>query len=308
VSVCVVTHGRPRQLAALLTALVDQAAAPPFEILVGCDRDAEAASIAAAVVPAAQVLDTSGRSPGGGRNQLVERAQGDWLLFLDDDVVVGPDLLAGLRRAVGRWPGAGVVGGANVTPGGAPASAVVQGAVLTEPLVTGPASRRYDAGAGDRRAGPWSLASCNLALRRDAWLPFREDLRCAEETDLLASLCRRGVAMVQVPEMHVGHHRRTGLVRFARQVHGYGVGRGASRRSRGLWMAAGIAAALALREPRGRRAATVAWAGLTVVGSVRAARRGPGLTWAPACAVYGAAVHVAYATGLVRGVLRRAAG
>jgi hypothetical protein len=308
VSICIVTHGRVDQLAALLAALGRQDGAPAHELLVGCDRDPAAAATAAAVAPGAVVVDTSGRTPGGGRNQLVARAGGEWLLFLDDDVVVGPGLLAGLRRAVDRWPDAGVLGGANVTPEATPPSAVVQGAVLAEPLVTGPASRRYAPSAADRRAGPWSLTSCTLAVRREAWQPFREDVRCAEETDLLAALGRRGVVMVQVPELLVGHHRRPGLVAFARQVHGYGVGRAATLRPAGL--ALGLAAgagvgALVGRRPA-RRAVVATWAGLVAAGAVRAARRGPGIRRVPGCAAYGAVAQVAYGSGLVRGGRRRA--
>ena len=41
------------------------------------------------------------------RNEAVRRAQGEWLMFLDDDVVPGPDLVARLHNALACRPNFG---------------------------------------------------------------------------------------------------------------------------------------------------------------------------------------------------------
>ena len=61
--------------------------------------------------PDAQVGDTGRRLPGAARNPLIERARGELLLFLDDDVTVPPELLRRLVDTAARHPEASVFGG-----------------------------------------------------------------------------------------------------------------------------------------------------------------------------------------------------
>ncbi|CAN5721039.1 hypothetical protein BH24ACT3_BH24ACT3_09110 [soil metagenome] len=66
--------------------------------------------------PAARVCHVRRALPGAARNLLVERARGELLLFLDDDVVIEAELLARLAKLADVHPEADVFGGPNDTP------------------------------------------------------------------------------------------------------------------------------------------------------------------------------------------------
>jgi len=225
ISVCVVTAWRPALLDACLASLKAQSAPPPFELLVCCNGDAAAADIVRAHFPAAIIGVADPTSPAGARNFLVRRACGGLLLFLDDDVVARPDLLCRLARLAAAWPDAMVFGGPNETPPGSTRFQTVQGAVLASIVGSGPVRRRYGrhpAGQADQRF----FTLCNLAVRREAMLPFPPDLVCAEENVVLSELSRRGVVMRYDPALVVFHERRPTARAFLTQVFGYGRGRG----------------------------------------------------------------------------------
>jgi GT2 family glycosyltransferase len=91
VSVIVTTHKRPEALRRCVDALArQQADTPPFEVIVAND----AANRLADPVPGARVLDTGGVGTGAARNAGAAAARGELLLFLDDDLVPEPDLVA----------------------------------------------------------------------------------------------------------------------------------------------------------------------------------------------------------------------
>jgi GT2 family glycosyltransferase len=204
----------------------DQHDAPPFEVLVCSTGDQDAVSLTREVLPDARVAITGAQVlPGAGRNVLLDRARGELLLFLDDDVTVPPDLLRRLADLAGSHPEVAVFGGPNETPAGSSRFQVVQGEVLASPLGGGPVRTRYaarDAGPADER----SFTLCNLAVRRRVMRPFSVELTCAEENDVLFQLRREGHRMWYDPGLRAFHERRATLRGFAAQTHKYGRGRG----------------------------------------------------------------------------------
>src|ERR1019366_807555 len=113
----------------------------------------------------------------------------------------------------------------NSTPPGSSRFQLVQGAVLSSLVGSGPVSRRYGArqsGFADER---W-FTLCNLAVRRRVMLPFVDQLVCAEENELLAKLRSQGEPMRYEPSLRVFHARRAAPRSFARQMFKYGRGRG----------------------------------------------------------------------------------
>jgi glycosyltransferase involved in cell wall biosynthesis len=92
VSVVVPTVGRPASLARCLAALTSQEVEAPFEIVVV--DDAPPGSRPSVVVPhPARLIDGGGRGAAAARNAGAMAANGDVLLFLDDDLVPAPDLV-----------------------------------------------------------------------------------------------------------------------------------------------------------------------------------------------------------------------
>jgi cellulose synthase/poly-beta-1,6-N-acetylglucosamine synthase-like glycosyltransferase len=257
----------------------------------------------------------TGALPGAARNFLIERARGELLLFLDDDVVVRRDLLARLVSLADAHPDATVFGGPNETPRRSSTFQVVQGAVLASAVASGPVRRRYGAhppGRGDER----SFTLCNLAVRRSAMLPFSSELVCAEENAVLAALRHRGDRMYYDPELVVYHERRPTLGGFARQMLKYGQGRGqlmirqpATFRPvyvlpAALLVYVLVASILAIRAPvvlipLGLYAAAVA------AGALRVARSIPRRWVAPMAAALILVVHACYGVGVLRGLVTR---
>ncbi len=225
ISVCVLAgHGLDR-LETCLASLHSQVAPPPFELLVGGDATEEVVDMVHGYFPEALVCRTWHWLPSEARNPLVERARGELLLFLDDDVTAPPDLLRRLAEIAAQHPKATVFGGPNETPAASSRFQVVQGAVLSSLMGAGPVSRRY----GARHPGPaderW-FTLCNLAVRRRVMVPFTGNLVCAEENALLYELRRRRETMRYEPTLRVFHVRRPSARTFAAQMLKYGRGRG----------------------------------------------------------------------------------
>jgi succinoglycan biosynthesis protein ExoA len=225
ISICVVTGARPKVLGALLASLRAQVDPPAFEVLVCGTADPDVTSQVRSYFPQARVGLANAVRLGGARNFLLPAARGQWLYFLDDDVVVGPGALSTLAELSGRYPEVGVFGGPNDTPPGSSRFQVTQGAVLGSLAGSGPVRRRYTA----HRSVPArerDLICCNLAVKREVMVPFSPSLAAAEENGLLSQLARSGVSMRYEPSLVVYHHRRPDLGSFTRQIHKYGFGRG----------------------------------------------------------------------------------
>jgi GT2 family glycosyltransferase len=225
VTVCMFAGRRGPVLAKCLASLRQQESPPPFELLVTVDRDPKIAEQVHAVFPGAVLGTVDTRLPGAARNPLIERARGELLLFLDDDVVAGPDLLRRAVEIADAHPEAGVFGGPNLTPPGSSNFQFVQGAVLGTVVASGPVRRRYAV----HPAGPTdeaSLTLCNLLVRRSVAVPFSSDLVCAEENEAMRRMRHEGVRMRFEPDLGVYHERRGSIRSFAAQMRKYGVGRG----------------------------------------------------------------------------------
>lgn len=225
ISICILAGHGAERLDACLASLRAQLAPPPFEVLIGGSPSPEVRATIERRFPGAPVCDTGARRLGAARNPLLERARGELLLFLDDDVVAPPGLLRALAEIADRHPEVSVFGGPNSTPPGSSRFETVQGAVLSSLVGAGPVARRY----GARHSGPaderW-FTLCNLAVRRQAMVPFVDWLVSAEENELLDQLRRRGGAMRYDPALGAFHARRPTAPGFARQILKYGRGRG----------------------------------------------------------------------------------
>jgi GT2 family glycosyltransferase len=316
VSVCIVTGRRLRLLDAALACLADQRGAPPFEVLVCSDGDPEVAAVVLARFPSARICQVAGALPGAARNLLVAEATGSLLLFLDDDITFGPDLVADYAALAAAHPEMAVFGGPNDTPPGSSRFQLVQGAVLASIIGSGPVRRRYGAhpaGAATDQA----LILCNLAVRREAMVPFPRDLVCAEENAVLSELRRRGVGMYYAPDLVVYHERRATLGGFARQMLKYGRGRGqlVRREPRAMRLSYAVPSALlaylvalpvlvvALGAWTGAPLLAYALAVLASAGWVARTLRRP--VEAPRAAGLLLVLHLCYGLGVLRGVAER---
>jgi cellulose synthase/poly-beta-1,6-N-acetylglucosamine synthase-like glycosyltransferase len=225
------TRGPSRHLDACLRSLAAQHDNPPFEVLVCSNGGPDVTDQVRAILPDALVCRFERIPLGAARNVLIDRARGEWLLFLDDDVTVPADTIRRLMSIAGSHPDAVVLGGPNATPAGSTFFQVVQGAVLASMVGSGPVRRRYGrhpAASADERF----FTLCNMAVRREAMVPFPTELTGGEENAILDEMSRRGLRMRYDPAFVAFHERRSDLVGYARQMFKYGDGRGQLTRRR----------------------------------------------------------------------------
>ncbi len=230
ISICIPARSEGPALLACLESILAQADCPPYEILICLTSEQRRAGEAVRrVLPGAVVGTVVDAPPAGARNELVKRARGDLLYFIDDDVVLAPDCLSRLAQLAAAHPAVDVFGGPNLTPKGSSEFERVQGAVLSSLIGAGPVRRRYGRHPGGPADERWFIL-CNLAIRTAAMRSFDPTLVCAEENALLSGMSAEGVAMHYDPALVVYHRRRADLRSFVAQMVKYGRGRGQAMR------------------------------------------------------------------------------
>ena len=174
-----------------------------------------------------EIIVARGRHPSVQRNRALQSARGEWVYFLDDDVV--PDAGNLERMASGfEDPSVAMIGGPNLCPADAPVQERVFALVLCAWLAFGPSRARYAKVGARRRSSEKELILCNLAARRSRVMElggFDESLYPNEENALMDGLQQRGHQLVYDPEF-VAHRRPRSTARaFARMLRTYGRGR-----------------------------------------------------------------------------------
>lgn len=214
ISVILSTRDRAKGLDFTLRALAGMRHAPPWECLVvdNGSRDNTYATIDRwrDILPMRSFrVDNGGKSVA--LNAAIEAAQGEWLLFCDDDVTPVPDWLAAYADGARRWPQARVFGGRILPrfPEGAPAWA------RRRAFYSEFAFAWYEPGAeGPVRKLPFGP---NFMVHRDALGEHRFDPALGpgtdghgygEETDLLKRLRADGHEPVYLPVACVQHRIR----------------------------------------------------------------------------------------------------
>ncbi len=104
-SVVIPTYERPDDLRQCLNGLKadKQPQSPPYEIIVTDDSRSDSARILVEKeFPNVSWGKGKQNGPAGNRNAGVERAKGDWIVFIDDDCIAQPDFLSAYARAIKR--------------------------------------------------------------------------------------------------------------------------------------------------------------------------------------------------------------
>ncbi len=196
VSVIIPTRNRPGDLRRCLERIVPARTAPgTMQIIVGDDSDGgDTAELLAREFPSVIRLPGSRSGPGANRNACARNASGQWLIFLDDDCLPSPGLVAAYLQAM--------------RDGG------------TEPnfFLAGPIYRNDEKKdsllweAPRNEKADFLPPSCNFAMPRAIFLAnggFDERYRVSfEDIEFFARLNLRDIPVRFVPEAAVDHPSR----------------------------------------------------------------------------------------------------
>ncbi|MFL5458018.1 MAG: glycosyltransferase family 2 protein, partial [Myxococcales bacterium] len=205
-SVIVPTYGRPEPVVRLLGELAEQTLPPDrYEVIIVDDGSPEPIAPRLRSVPAPhslRVLTQRNGGPGAARQAGVAQAKGDVLVFLDDDMAVGPGFLEAHAREHERMP-----------------RAAVQGRIVSPPDIDErPPFERYHAqrlarsfaelAAGRTKLRGQNLCSGNLSVRRFVFEEvggFDTTLPRSEDAELGLRLERASVSLVYSDAASAAH-------------------------------------------------------------------------------------------------------
>ena len=162
--------------------------------------------------------DNSG--PGQSRNYGAERANGQWLIVLDSDVVLPADYLANADRELADRP-CDAWGGADAAH---PSFTPVQKAIsysMTSFFTTGGIR------GGKAKLDKFYPRSYNMGINRNVYqqLGGFSKMRFGEDIDFSYRIVEAGYKTQLLPTAWVWHKRRTDFRKFFRQVYNSGIAR-----------------------------------------------------------------------------------
>ena len=219
-SIIIPVYNRPDEVDELLTSLCEQKV-KDFEVIVvedGSLRDCKAVTEKYADRLDVKYFMKPNSGPGQSRNYGAERAQGDYLIILDSDVVLPP----GYLEAVDNSHPVHAFGGPDAAH---PSFTPVQKAIsysMTSFFTTGGIR-----GSKKARLDKFYPRSFNMGIRRDVYLKLGgfSKMRFGEDIDFSYRIVEAGYNPQLLPEAWVWHKRRTDFRKFFRQVYNSGIAR-----------------------------------------------------------------------------------
>ena len=221
VSIAICTHNRPERLARSLNSIQQHVpASGPVEVLVVDNAPPDDSTRTVARTAGVRYVQEARPGLNAARNRAFADAKGDWVAFLDDDVIVDAGWWGGLCRAYTANPDADAYTGQVM-----PYALETEAQILFEqrggfrrgftPIRYGadPAAPIYPCNTGIfgtganmvfRRKAVQAMGGCDEALDAGAALPGGGDL------DLFYRIIQHGGILVYEPTMLIFHeHRRT---------------------------------------------------------------------------------------------------
>ena len=154
------------------------------------------------------------------RNWGVQKASGDYVIFLDSDCIAPPAYLGIIDKYLADNP-AEVFGGPDATH---ESFTPIQKAIsyaMTSPFTTGGIRGRK------KHMGKYQPRSFNMGVLREAFLKVGgfSGLKVSEDIDLSMRLDKAGYRTVLISEAFVYHKRRSTFYKFYKQTNSFGRGR-----------------------------------------------------------------------------------
>lgn len=221
-SIIVPVFNRPDEVDELLTSLCEQTC-QDFDVHIVedgsetpckavCDRYADR-------LPLHYYVKENG-GPGAARNYGAERAEGDYILVLDSDVVLPKGYLAAIDEELTKTPCDAFGGPDRAHPDFTPVQKAISYS-MTSFFTTGGIR------GGKQKLDKFYPRSFNMGVSRTLWqqLDGFRAMRFGEDIDFSYRICEAGARCRLFPEAWVWHKRRTDFGKFYRQVRNSGTAR-----------------------------------------------------------------------------------
>lgn len=221
-SIIIPVYNRPDEVAELLASLVRQTVGD-FEVIVVEDGSQVCCDAVCREYEgrlAVRYLKKENGGPGPARNYGAARAEGDYLLILDSDVVLPDGYLAAIEAKL-QADECDAFGGPDRSH---PSFTPVQKAIsysMTAFFTTGGIR------GGKKKMDRFFPRSFNMGIRRSVYeaLGGFEKMRFGEDVDFSYRIVEAGYSCRLFPEAWVWHKRRTDFRKFFRQVFNSGIAR-----------------------------------------------------------------------------------
>lgn len=221
-SIIVPVYNRPDEVDELLQSLCEQTV-KDFEVLIVEDGSVKPCKDVCDKY--ASILDLhyyakENSGPGQSRNYGAERANGEYVIILDSDVVLPKGYLQAVEEELKQNP-CEAFGGPDATH---PSFTPIQKAIsysMTSFFTTGGIR------GGKAKLDKFYPRSFNMGIRRDVYLQLSgfTKMRFGEDIDFSYRIVEAGYMPRLFPEAWVWHKRRTDFRKFFRQVYNSGIAR-----------------------------------------------------------------------------------
>ena len=158
--------------------------------------------------------------PGQSRNYGAERANGEYLIVLDSDVVLPEDYLKAVDDELNRGP-SDAFGGPDCAHDSFTETQKAISYSMTSFFTTGGIR------GGKKKLDKFYPRSFNMGIRRDVYMRLGgfSKMRFGEDIDFSIRIFKAGCKCRLFPEAWVWHKRRTDMRKFFRQVYNSGIAR-----------------------------------------------------------------------------------
>ena len=221
-SIIVPVFNRPDEVDELLQSLCEQTV-KDFEVLIiedGSSKDCKSVTEKYDEKLDVKYFKKPNSGPGQSRNYGAERANGDFLIVLDSDVVLPNDFLMAVEDELSKNPTEAFGGPDAAHPSFTPVQKAISYS-MTSFFTTGGIR------GGKAKLDKFYPRSFNMGIRRDVYLKLGgfSKMRFGEDIDFSYRIVEAGYKPRLFPEAWVWHKRRTDFRKFFRQVYNSGIAR-----------------------------------------------------------------------------------
>ena len=221
-SIIVPVYNRPDEVDELLESLCSQTL-KDFEVVIiedGSQKPCKDVCDKYANILDLHYNNKENSGPGQSRNYGVERAQGEYVIVLDSDVVLPNGFLAAVEKELQEKPTAAWGGPDAAHPSFTPVQKAISYS-MTSFFTTGGIR------GGKAKLDKFYPRSFNMGIRRDVYMQLGgfSKMRFGEDIDFSYRIVEAGYKPRLFPDAWVWHKRRTDFRKFFRQVFNSGIAR-----------------------------------------------------------------------------------